>query len=82
MTDTLPKVHPPNHVEDFDYRMGRCDDSKALPHIFVFFTYQVKGDPINGLFDKTGAPGAIPTRDLPLRSQIHEPFVFNSYEKA
>jgi hypothetical protein len=30
---------------------------------------------------KTGAPGAIPTRDLPLRSRIHEPFVFNSYEK-
>ena len=29
---------------------------------------------------KTGAPGAIPTRDLPLRSRIHEPFVFNSYE--
>src|SRR5687768_7302618 len=29
-----------------------------------------------------GAPGAIPTRDLPLRSRIHEPFVFNSYEKA
>src|SRR6266536_3917683 len=29
-----------------------------------------------------GAPGAIPTRDLPLRSQIHEPFVVNSYEKA
>jgi len=22
------------------------------------------------------------TRDLPLRSRIHEPFVFNSYEKA
>ena len=31
---------------------------------------------------KTGAPGAIPTRDLPLRSRIHEPFVFNSYEKS
>ena len=31
---------------------------------------------------KTAAPGAIPTRDLPLRSRIHEPFVFNSYEKA
>jgi len=31
---------------------------------------------------KTGAPGAIPTRDLPLKSRIHEPFVFNSYEKA
>ena len=31
---------------------------------------------------KSGAPGAIPTRDLPLRSRIHEPFVFNSYEKA
>ena len=29
-----------------------------------------------------GAPGAIPTRDLPLRSQFYEPFVFNSYEKA
>jgi hypothetical protein len=29
-----------------------------------------------------GAPGAIPTRDLPLRSRIYEPFVFNSYEKA
>ena len=31
---------------------------------------------------KTGAPGAIPTRDLPLRSRIHEPSVFNSYETA
>ena len=31
---------------------------------------------------KTGAPGAIPTRDLPLRSRFYEPFVFNSYEKA
>ena len=31
---------------------------------------------------RNGAPGAIPTRDLPLRSRIHEPFVFNSYEKA
>jgi hypothetical protein len=31
---------------------------------------------------ETGAPGAIPTRDLPLRSRIYEPFVFNSYEKA
>jgi len=31
---------------------------------------------------KTGAPGAIPTRDLPLKSRIHEPFVFNSYKKA
>jgi hypothetical protein len=31
---------------------------------------------------KTGAPGAIPTCDLPLRRRIHEPFVFNSYEKA
>jgi len=27
-------------------------------------------------------PGAIPTRDLPLRSRIHGPLVFNSYEKA
>jgi len=30
---------------------------------------------------RNGAPGAIPTRDLPLTSRIHEPFVFNSYEK-
>ena len=31
---------------------------------------------------KNGAPGAIPARDLTLRSRIHEPIVFNSYEKA
>lgn len=31
---------------------------------------------------KNGVPGAIPTRNLPPRSQIHEPFVFNGYEKA
>lgn len=31
---------------------------------------------------KNGAHGAIPARDLPLRSRIYEPFVFNSYEKA
>jgi hypothetical protein len=30
-------------------------------------------------FRETSAPGAIPTRDLPLRSRIHEPFVFNTY---
>ena len=29
---------------------------------------------------ENGSPGAIPTRDLPLGSRIHEPFVFNSYE--
>jgi hypothetical protein len=33
------------------------------------------------LVEKNGAPGAIPTRDLPLRRWIHK-FVFNSYGKV
>jgi hypothetical protein len=33
-------------------------------------------------FLRTGALLPLHTRDLPVRSRIHEPFVFNTYEKA
>ena len=41
-----------------------------------------EGDVVLISLEKLVPPGAIPTRDLSLRSRIHEPFVFNSYEKA
>jgi len=52
------------------------------PTIFYTNYRKANGEDHACYLRSNGAPGAIPTRDLPLRRRIHEPFVFNSYERA